>query len=72
MGELGLGEPGVGEPGVGEPGVGEPGMGEPGVGAPGMGEPGVVVGVNRTSFFDLNLKNQIKIIDNLITFCYCN
>ena len=48
-------------------------MGDPGVGEPGMGESGVVVGMGRTSFFDLNLKkNQIKVIENLIIFCYSN
>ena len=42
------------------------------MGEPGMGESGVVVGMGRTSFFDLNLKkkNQIKVIENLIIFCY--
>ena len=61
----------LGEPGVGKPGVGKPCVGVPGVGENGVGEPGVVVGEGRTSFFYLNLKNQIKVIENLKIFCYC-
>ena len=76
LGEPGVGKPGVGKPCVGEPCVGEPRVGEPdesvpGVGENGVGEPGVVVGEGRTSFFYLNLKNQIKVIENLKIFCYC-
>ena len=46
-------------------------MGEPGVGEPGVVRTSFFSSSFFPSFFDLNLKNQIKVLQNITIFCYC-